>query len=59
MRRLPVLAVTGMVAVGLTLSACGSDTLTPTTPAQPSAPGTGGTSAGGGVDDALAAKVPA
>jgi polar amino acid transport system substrate-binding protein len=56
MRRLPLIAMSGVIAVGLTLSACGSDSMSPT-------PGAGGgTSAaatGGGVDEALAAKVPA
>ena len=56
MRRMPLIAVTGFVAAGLTLSACGSDSLS-------SSPGAGstpaGTAAGGGVDQALAAKVPA
>jgi polar amino acid transport system substrate-binding protein len=50
--------MTGVIAVGLTLSACGSDSMSPT----PGAGGGGGTSAastGGGVDAALAAKVPA
>ncbi|MDC5698052.1 ABC transporter substrate-binding protein [Intrasporangium calvum] len=56
MRRLPILAVTGMVAVGLTLSACGSDSLSPTTPGNTSP--AGGTGAGG-ADAALAARVPA
>lgn len=55
MRRLPLLAVSGVVAVGLTLSACGSDSMTNTPGA-----GAGGTSAAasGAVDAALAAKVP-
>jgi polar amino acid transport system substrate-binding protein len=57
MRRLPLLAVTGMVAVGLTLSACGSDSLSPTTPGGTSP--AGGTGAAGGADAALAARVPA
>ena len=56
MRRMSLIAVTGFVAAGLTLSACGSDSLS-------SSPGGGstptGTAAGGGVDQALAAKVPA
>ena len=58
MRRMPLIAMTGVIAVGLTLSACGSDSMSPT----PGAGGGGGTSAastGGGVDAALAAKVPA
>lgn len=57
MRRMSLIAVTGFVAAGLTLSACGSDSMSTT-------PGAGGTpagtsAAGGGVDQALAAKVPA
>ena len=56
MRRLSLVAVTGLVAAGLTLSACGSDSLS-TSPGAGSAPA--GTAAGGGVDQALAAKVPA
>ena len=57
MRRLPLLALTGLVAAGLTLSACGSDSLSPTTPAGSAPAGT--SAAGGGVDAALAARVPA
>lgn len=54
MRRLPLIAMSGLIAVGLTLSACGSDTMSTDTPAA------GGTSAAtGAVDAALAAKVPA
>ena len=57
MRRMSLIAVTGVVAVGLTLSACGSDSMN-------TSPGSGSTAAassavGGGVDAALAAKVPA
>jgi polar amino acid transport system substrate-binding protein len=57
MRRMSLIAVTGVVAVGLTLSACGSDSMNTT-------PGAGSTAAGtsaavGSVDAALAAKVPA
>ena len=56
MRRLPLIAMSGVIAVGLTLSACGSDSMSNT-------PGAGGggtsTAAGSGVDSALAAKVPA
>lgn len=56
MRRLPLIAMSGVIAVGLTLSACGSDSMSTT-------PGAGGgastSAAGGGVDAALAAKVPA
>lgn len=55
MRRLPLLAVTGMVAAGLTLSACGSDSMSPTTPGE-SSPGT--SAEGGGVDQDLAGKLP-
>jgi polar amino acid transport system substrate-binding protein len=54
---MPLIAMTGVIAVGLTLSACGSDSMSNTPGA-----GGGGTSAastGGGVDAALAAKVPA
>ncbi|MGO4596864.1 ABC transporter substrate-binding protein [Terrabacter sp. 2RAF25] len=53
-----IVAISGAVALGLTLSACGSDSLS-------TSPGAGNTSAGstgstgGGVDQALAAKVPA
>jgi polar amino acid transport system substrate-binding protein len=56
MRRLPLIAMSGVIAVGLTLSACGSDSMS-TTPGA----GGGGTSAaaGSGVDAELAAKVPA
>lgn len=56
MRRLPLLAVTGLVATGLTLSACGSDSLSPTTPAGTSPAGTA--AAGGTADPALVAKLP-
>ena len=56
MRRIPVVAVSGVIAIGLSLSACGSNSLT-------SNPGSAGTpaasAAGGGADAALAAKVPA
>jgi polar amino acid transport system substrate-binding protein len=59
MRRMSVIAVTGAISVGLTLSACGSDSLTPTTPGG-TTPAGGSTGGGaGGVDAALAAKVPA
>jgi polar amino acid transport system substrate-binding protein len=54
MRRLPLIAMTGVVAVGLTLSACGSDTMSPQAPA-----GSGTAAATATVDSALAAKVPA
>ena len=57
MRRMPLLAVTGMVAAGLTLSACGSDSLSPTTPGNNTSPAGGATA--GGADAALAARVPA
>ncbi len=52
MRRLPLIAMTGVVAVGLSLSACGSSS----TPAE--SPGAA-TPAGGGADPALVAKLPA
>src|SRR6476659_2672187 len=56
MRRMSLIAVSGFVAAGLTLSACGSNSLS-TSPGAGSTPA--GTAAGGGVDQALAAKVPA
>jgi polar amino acid transport system substrate-binding protein len=56
MRRMSLIALTGVVAVGLTLSACGSDSMS-TNPGSGSTPA-GTTAAGGGVDQALAAKVP-
>jgi len=56
MRRFPLLAVTGLVAAGLTLSACGSDSLSPTTPGGTSPAGGGST---GTADEALVAKLPA
>ncbi|EWT02115.1 ABC transporter substrate-binding protein [Intrasporangium oryzae NRRL B-24470] len=55
MRRLPVMALTGLVAAGLSLTACGSNSMT-TSGASSAA---GGASATGSVDAALAAKVPA
>jgi polar amino acid transport system substrate-binding protein len=60
MRRMSLIALTGVVAAGLTLSACGSDSMS-SNPGSGSTPaGTAGASAaGGGVDQALAAKVPA
>ncbi len=58
MRRLPLIAMTGVVAIGLTLSACGSNTLQPGGSQSSSSPA-GSTATGGGVDEALAAKVPA
>ena len=58
MRRLSLFTVTGLVAAGLTLSACGSNSLS-TPPAAGSAPAGSASAAGGGVDQALAAKVPA
>ncbi|HET7799802.1 MAG TPA: ABC transporter substrate-binding protein [Humibacillus xanthopallidus] len=57
MRRMSLIALTGVVAVGLTLSACGSDSMS-TNPGTGSTPA-GTSAAGGGVDQALAAKVPA
>lgn len=57
MRRLPLLAVSGLIA-GLSLAGCGSDTLDPTSPSSSTpAPNTSSSTAGG-VDPALAAKVP-
>lgn len=58
MRRLPLIAMTGVVAIGLTLSACGSNSLEPGGSSTSSTPA-GSTATGGGVDQALAAKVPA
>ncbi|OFE18426.1 ABC transporter substrate-binding protein [Humibacillus sp. DSM 29435] len=59
MRRMSLIAVTSAVALGLTLSACGSDSLS-TSPGAGNTPAAGGTAAAGsGVDAALAAKVPA
>ncbi len=58
MRRLSLFTVTGLVAAGLTLSACGSNSLS-TPPAAGSTPAGSASAAGGGVDQALAAKVPA
>ncbi|MDN5789660.1 MAG: ABC transporter substrate-binding protein [Micrococcales bacterium] len=56
MRRLPLIAVTGLVAAGLSLSACGSDSMSTDTGGAPTG---AGTSVGGGVDPALVAKLPA
>ncbi len=56
MRRMSLIAAVGAVAVGFSLTACGSNSLAPTTPAA-STPAGGST--GGGVDAALAAKLPA
>ena len=58
MRRMSLFAVTGFVAAGLTLSACGSNSLS-TSPARRQRPGRSASAAGGGVDQALAAKLPA
>lgn len=57
MRRLPLLAVSGLIA-GLSLAACGSDTLDPTSPSASTPAATTPSSTAGGVDPALAAKVP-
>ena len=59
MRRMSIVAVSGAVALGLTLSACGSDSLSTSPGAGNTSAGSGSTGAGGGVDQALAAKVPA
>jgi polar amino acid transport system substrate-binding protein len=58
MRRLSLFTVTGLVAAGLTLSACGSNSLS-TSPGAGGTPAGSASAAGGGVDQALAAKVPA
>ncbi|HET7399772.1 MAG TPA: ABC transporter substrate-binding protein [Intrasporangium sp.] len=57
MRRVSLIAVAGCVAAGLTLTACGSSSLT-STPAG-SAPAPGSSATGGGADPALVAKLPA
>lgn len=58
MRRTSLIAFTGVIAIGLTLSACGSDSMS-TSPGAGNTPAAGATAAGSGVDAALAAKVPA
>ena len=59
MRRLPLLAMTGAVALGLSLSACGSDSMSEGS-AQPGAGSTGGGAATAvEADAALAEKLPA
>ncbi len=58
MRRMSLIALTGVAVAGLSLSACGSDSMS-TSPGAGSTPVESGTSAGGGADAALAAKVPA
>jgi len=58
MRRMSLIAVTGFVAAGLTLSACGSNSLSGS-PAAGGTPAGSASAAGSGVDQALAAKVPA
>jgi polar amino acid transport system substrate-binding protein len=58
MRRLSLFTVTGLVAAGLALSACGSNSLS-TSPGAGGTPAGSASAAGGGVDQALAAKVPA
>ena len=45
MRRMSLIAVTGVVAIGLTLSACGSDSMDTTSPGATSVPAS---AAGGG-----------
>ena len=60
MRRMSLIAVTGLVAAGLSLSACGSNSLSTNPGSGGSASGGAATTpAGGSVDQALAAKVPA
>lgn len=56
MRRLPLIAMSGVIAVGLTLSACGSDSMS-TGSAAPRGQASS-TAAGSGVDEELAAKLP-
>ncbi len=56
MRRMSLIAVTGVLAAGLGLSACGSDSMAPTTPA---AGGDTPAATGSGPDAALVAKLPA
>jgi polar amino acid transport system substrate-binding protein len=55
MRRIPLIAATGVIAVGLSLSACGSDSMSSDTSAGAAASSPAAT---GSVDEALAAKVP-
>lgn len=59
MRRLPLLALTGVVVAGLSLSACGSDSMSNSPGAGNTPAGNSTATAGGGADAALAAKVPA
>lgn len=57
MRRLSLVALAGVAVVGLSLSACGSDSLSPDTGTNPEP--SGGTSAAAQADPALVAKLPA
>lgn len=59
MRRMSLIAATGVAVAGLALSACGSNSMSNSSPGAGSTPAASGTSAGGAVDQALAAKVPA
>jgi polar amino acid transport system substrate-binding protein len=55
-----LIAATGVAVAGLALSACGSNSMSNnSSPGAGSTPAASGTSAGGAVDQALAAKVPA
>ena len=56
-RRSAVFAIAGVATAALTLSACGSDSLSTTSSTTPAASGSTSAS-GGGVDAALAAKLP-
>ncbi|MBB2987890.1 ABC transporter substrate-binding protein [Terracoccus luteus] len=58
MRRMSLIALTGVAVAGLSLSACGSDSMS-TSPGAGSTPVGSGSAAGGGADATLAAKVPA
>ncbi|MEI2776337.1 MAG: ABC transporter substrate-binding protein [Tetrasphaera sp.] len=62
-RRSPAFTIAVLVGAALSLSACGSDSLSTSSTTSPaagasSASGSGSASAGGGVDSALAAKLP-
>ena len=56
-RRSAIFAIAGVATAALTLSACGSDSLSTTSSTTPAASGSASAS-GGGVDAALAAKLP-
>ncbi|MEW1955865.1 ABC transporter substrate-binding protein [Terrabacter sp. NPDC080008] len=60
MRRMSLIAATGVAVAGLALSACGSNSMSNSSSGGGnSTPAASGTAAGGAVDQALAAKVPA